>query len=433
MYRRAVLTVGALLVVLLVGLAFSLGFVTNDNSGGGSSSAAQDTPRDIDGDIDGDIDFRTLDQIIDILLNDHLRRDDFQDDLFLSDLYEGAIEGLLDVIADSGTFYIDARTFQLDTGSSGRFEGIGATVQEQGSDVIIVRPFEGSPAEAAGILPGDVIVAVDGELAQGWSVDKVVLRIRGPEGTQVVIAVRHLDGVEEELTITRAEIEVDSVTTTPPGGVLRDAEGEEATEFGYLYIGGFTERTPLEVEAAVIAFDEAGKEALIIDVRGNPGGLLQETVDTADIFLDEGMIILIEIDREEREEIHRSRPGGAGLDFPIVILQDENSASGAEVLAAALRDNGRATVIGAPSFGKGTVNFSQPLNDGGALFVTIRRWLTPNGVQIDGVGITPDVEAGPGPLDPLYDATADAQIIRAIEHLRSLSASGSPVPSSVAP
>ena len=123
----------------------------------------------------------------------------------------------------------------------------------------------------------------------------------------------------------------------------------------------------------------------------------------------------------------------AGLASPVVLLQDESRAGGAGVQAGGLRDNGRATVIGAPSFGKGTVNFSQPLNDGGALFVTIRRWLTPNGVQIDGVGITPDVEAGPGPLDPLYDATADAQIFRAIEHLRSLSASGSPVPSSVAP
>ena len=428
MYRRAVLTVGALLAALLVGLAFSLGYVTNDNGGGGTSSAAQDTQRDFD----SDIDFDTLGQIIDILLNDHLRRDDFQDDLFLSELYEGAIQGLLEVIGDTGTFYIDPNSYQLSIGPSGSFEGIGATVQQQGSDVIIVRPFEGSPAEAAGILAGDVIVAVDGEPAQGWSVDKAVLRIRGPEGTQVTLSVRHLDGVEEELTITRAEIEVDSVTTAPPGGALRDAEGEEATEFGYVRILEFTERTPQEVEEAVIAYDEAGKVALIIDVRGNPGGLLQETVDTADIFMDEG-VILIEIDREERENVHRARPGGAGLDFPIVILQDELSASGAEVLAAALKDNGRATVIGRTSFGKGTVNFSQPLNDGGALFVTIRRWLTPNGVQIDGVGITPDVEAGPGPFDPLYDPTADAQIIRAIEHLRSLSASGSPAPSSVAP
>jgi carboxyl-terminal processing protease len=277
-----------------------------------------------------------------------------------------------------------------------------------------------------------VILTVDGESTDGWSVDKAVLRSRGEKGTDVLLNVRHLDNTTEELTITRDEIKVDSVTTTPPGGVLRDTDGNEVTDLAYLRIGEFYARTPEEVEEIAREAEASGKEGLIIDVRGNPGGLLQQTVDTADLFLDEG-VILIEVDRDDQETFYRARPGGAALDIPIVVLQDQLSASGSEVLAAALKDNGRATVIGETSFGKGTVNVPKELRDGGALFVTIRHWLTPNGVQIDGAGIRPDVEVTPGPFDPGYDPLQDAQIHRAIEHLRSLAASEEPLPSSAAP
>lgn len=427
MHRAAALTVGALLAVLLLALVFTLGFVSNDGDGGTAQFQGQ-TSEPIDITIDGAADFDTLQEIVDILASEYIGRENLDIQL----LYEAAISGLIESLADTGTFYIDPNSFQLSIGPSGSFEGIGATVQQQDNEVIIVRPFEGSPAEAAGILPGDVILAVDGESAQGWSVNKTVLRIRGPEGTDVTITIRHLDGVEAELTITRAEIQVDSVTTAPPGGVLRDDQGDEATDLGYIRISEFTERTPQEVRDAVNEYLAAGVSGLIIDVRSNPGGLLDETVETADIFLDKG-VILIEVDRNGQERFHRASEGGAALDIPIVLLQDEFSASGSEVLAAALRDNGRATVIGTTSFGKGTVNQSQPLSDGGALFVTIRTWLTPNGIQIDGVGIRPDVEAGPGPLDPQYDPQNDAQIIRAIEHLRSIAVSEAPVPSSAAP
>ncbi len=160
---------------------------------------------------------------------------------------------------------------------------------------------------------------------------------------------------------------------------------------------------------------------------------MQETVDTADLFLDGGRTILIEVSSDGVEREFRSRDGGAALDIPIVVLQDQFSASGSEVLAAALRDNDRATIIGRTSFGKGTVNISKPLEDGGALFVTIARWLTPNGVLIDGVGVEPDIEVGPGPFDPQYDPREDAQIARAIEHLRTLQASEQSSPASVAP
>jgi carboxyl-terminal processing protease len=426
-YRATLLTVGAVLAALLFALVYTLGYVSNNGGGDGGRTDSVE----VDGNqviIDDDVDFETLDQILNILRREYLERDN----LDAQALYEAAIRGMLDSLADTGTFYIDPTTNQLAIGPSGSFEGIGATVSEQGGQIIIVSPFQGSPAEAAGIKSGDIILTVDGESTEGWPVDKAVLKIRGPKGTEVTLTIRHLDGAEAEFTITRDEVQVDSVSATPPGGILRDASGSEVTDIAYLRISEFTQRTPVEVEEILGEVEASGKQGLIIDLRVNPGGLLQETVDTADLFLDEG-VILIEVDRDDNETFYRARPGGAALDVAIVILQDEFSASGAEVLAAALQDNGRAVVIGEKSFGKGTVNISQGLRDGGALFVTIRRWLTPDGVQIDGVGIRPDIEVTPGPLDPDYDPLQDLQLQRAIDHLRGLETSEEPVPSSTTP
>ena len=424
MYRATAWFVGALLGAVLLALVFTLGYATNDGDEGSGGSNIQDdgAPRD------GTIDFSTLDEIVGILQDQYFGRDALDEEL----LFEAAISGMLDSLADSGTFYIDPTSYALSIGPSGSFEGIGATVNQQDEEIVIVTPFEDSPAEAAGLVAGDIILAVDGESISGWPLDRAVLKVRGPEGSEVVLTIRHLDGTIQEYTIVREEIRVNSVSTTPPGGVLRDRNGEEATDMAYMRIIQFTELTPGEVEEVARAAQTEGKQGLVIDLRGNPGGLFNQTLDTADLFLDDG-VILIELDDEDNETIYRARPGGAALEIPIVILMDRLSASGSEVLAAALKDNGRATIMGETSFGKGTVNRARELDSGGALFVTIRHWLTPNGVQIDGVGISPDVEVSPGPFDPLYDPLADVQIHTAIEHLRGLGAAIEPVPSSAAP
>ena len=427
MHRAATWIGGTLLGALLIALALTIGYIANGGDGG--APTVPETEREVDDAAGvGQFDFNTLDQILDILKRDYINRDNLDN----QSLYEAAINGLVESLADTGTFYIDPISYQLSIGPSGTFEGIGATVQEQDGEIIIVQPFAGSPAEEAGIQPGDVILSVNGESTQGWSVDKAVLKIRGPKGTEVALEIRHLDSTVEALTIVRDEIKVESVSTTPPGGVLRDSDGNAVADLAYLRIAEFTQHTPQEVEQVLREAEAGGNSGLILDLRSNPGGLLQETVDTADLFLDEG-VILIEVDRNEQETFYRARPGGAGLDIPIVILQDQFSASGAEVLAAALKDNGRATIIGETSFGKGTVNVSRGLQDGGALFVTIRHWLTPGGIQIDGVGIRPDVEVTPGPFDPQYDPLQDAQIFAAIDHLRGLGAREEPVPASATP
>jgi len=427
MYRKAAWIVGALLAAVLLALIFTLGYVSSDRVGDGSSTS--DARSGISDTIaNGDVDFRTLQQIIAILEDEYFDREALDAQL----LYEAAINGMLDSLADTGTFYVDPTSYELSLGPSGSFEGIGATVNQQGTNIVIVSPFEGSPAEAAGLRSGDIILAVDGESIVGWPLDRAVLKVRGARGSEVTLSIRHLDGTTGDYTIVRDEIHVNSVTTTPPGGVLRDAGGNDVTDLTYLRITQFTESTPGEVEGVVQAAEDAGSTGLIIDLRSNPGGLFNETLDTADMFLDDG-VILIEMDENDDERVYRATPGGAGVDLPIVLLMDRFSASGSEVLAAALKDNGRAIIIGETSFGKGTVNRARELEDGGALFVTIRHWLTPDGVQIDGVGIAPDVEVSPGPFDPDYDPLQDTQIYSAIEHLRGLGASSRPAPSSATP
>ena len=425
MYRAAYWTVAALLGALSLALVFTIGYVSSNGVGGTGSGPAglEPTTRPSD---QRDVDFSTFQDILDILNEEYIDSDLLDDQA----LYESAVEGLIDSLNDTGTFYIDPISYQLSIGPSGEFEGIGASVSQEGNEIVIVRPFSGSPAEAAGIQPRDVITAVNGESTAGWTVDKAVGRIRGPKGTEVTLTVRHVDGEIEEIVIVRDVIRVESVTTTPPGGVLRDANGNERTDLVYVRVSTFNQPTPGELEPIVREAEESGKRGLILDLRGNPGGLLNETVETADFFLDGG-IILTEVDREGEETVYRARPGGAAVNVPIVILLNQFSASASEVLAAALQDNNRATIIGVTSFGKGTVNIARELSDGGALFVTIGRWLTPAGVLIDGVGIRPDVEVTftPG----LDDPREDPQVLAAVEHLLSLQASEELVPSSAIP
>lgn len=367
-----------------------------------------------------EVDFDVLGEILGILEDEFVEPDRIND----VQLYEGAINGLFNSLNDPHSTYIDPTTYAISrTDLSGTFQGIGATVSRQEEHVVIVRPFDGSPAEQAGVRAGDVILEVNGESAVGWTVDRAVLTIRGPRGTTVTLKVRHTDGTEEVVEIVRDRIEVDSISRVPPGGVLRDGDGNEVADLGYIRIAQFTERTPGELEEMIRDLEDDGVKGLIIDVRGNPGGLLTETVEATDLFLDEGVII-IQVDREGNERIAAARPGQV-TELPLVIVQDEQSASGSELLAVALQEHGRATIVGARSFGKGTVNSVRELSDGGAIYVSIARYLSPDRNQIEGLGVAPDVPVELTPED--IDAQRDVFIHRAIDVLRSLieSASGS--------
>lgn len=425
MLRMASWTIAALLAAMVMALIFTLGFVSNDSGAAGGSDAPDEQTSEEGAPGGSDLSFETLEDIVNVLESDYVARDNLDDQA----LYEAAINGMLETLADSGTFYVDPSVYQTAIGPTGTFEGIGATVSEQNNEIIIAAPIANSPAQEAGLVSGDAILAVNGESTQGWTVDKAVLEIRGPSGTEVTLSIRKGDGTTKDLTIVRDEIRVESVTTIPPGGALQDASGTDVTDLAYIHIAEFTQRTPDELEPLIREAADSGKAGILLDLRFNPGGLLRETVEVADLFLDESTV-LIEVDRNDNEREYRAEDGGVGVGLPIVVLQNQYSASGAEVLAAALRDNGRATIVGETSFGKGTVNIARPLGDGGALFVTIARWLTPDGELIDDVGIEPDVEA---PLDGPFDPLRDVQIHRAIEEMRRIVASQETQPASTGP
>ena len=360
-----------------------------------------------------DVDFDILGEILLILEDDYVEPERVESEY----MHSAAINGMFEALDDPHTAYIPPSSFALSRDDFfGAFQGIGATVNKPvGSDFVeIVRPLPDSPAEASGIRVGDVILAVDGDSAEGWSVEEAVLRIRGPQGSPVELLIRHLDGEEELIIVVRDEIKLPSVSTIPPGGKLVDKEGDEVDNIAYIRIYSFTRRTPTEIEALLKEITAGEYIGIILDVRGNPGGLLTETTEIVDMFLDEGVIV-IEVDRDRNEKTIFASPGQS-TNLPVVIIQDESSASGSELLAAALQENGRAVVVGEPSFGKGTVNHVRELSNGGAVYVSIARWLTPDRNQIESRGVIPDIERKFTMED--IDAQKDVQAEEAIEVLQ---------------
>jgi carboxyl-terminal processing protease len=397
----------ALISVLIAGMLFAVGFLTRvvvepDEPAQQVSSATTEA---------AGVDPAIINDIISIL------EDDFVDPARVDPelLFQGAIQGIFTQLNDPHSTYIDPSTYALSKDDfSGAFQGIGATVAKEGDYVVIVRPLPNTPAERAGIKGGEEVLAVNGESAEGWSVEEAVLKIRGPRGTEVELRLRLPDGTEQTHVLERDDVLVASVDTLPPGGLLRDATGAEVTDLGYIRISSFTSRTPGELTDEIEAALGRGVKGLILDVRGNPGGLLNETVQIADMFLDRGLV-LTQVDREGRQQRFEANTGTI-TDLPVVVVQDEFSASGSEVLSAALQDNGRGTIVGSTSFGKGTVNHVRPLSNGGAVYVSIAHWLTPEGEQIEGAGVAPDVAITLTPED--IEEGRDVAVFRAIDVLR---------------
>ncbi|MSQ61412.1 MAG: S41 family peptidase [Dehalococcoidia bacterium] len=409
--------------VSALGFAFAVGYALHDGDDPAQQgSAASDADP-----------FAVLNEIYAVLKEDFVNKKQLNEDV----LVESAVNGLLGSLGDPHTVYIDPQSYQLGRGdASGRFEGIGATVRRDSATgaIIIARPFTDSPAERAGIRPGDVVLKVDGQSTSGWSVQEAQLRIRGARGTTVRLTVRHSDGKQQDLDIVRDEILVATVLACPaiklPSGhsstegievfcPIKDAQGQPAPDLLYLRIDQFTDSTAADVTAVLRGIDQSKYRGIILDVRGNPGGLLSATVDTVDIFLGNAVVLVQENVDGSRQEF-RARTGTLTT-LPIAVLQDGQSASGSEVLSAALRDGARAVLIGQKTFGKGTVNQLRPLPNGGALYVSIARWLTPAGVGIEGRGVAPDIEVIPTNAD--FDAAAlnpdwDPQLFRAIQYLR---------------
>ena len=297
----------------------------------------------------------------------------------------GAVRGMLSVLDDPQTAYVEPSTMQSSFGDMfrGDFEGIGAHVQiNAAGKIVIVSPIEGSPAEAVGIRPGDIILEVDGESIEGWGLLDVVSLIRGPKGTKVTLLIKHLLALDPiEVTITRGVIELSSV-------LLRSEPGEK---FAHVRITEFYPNTVDQLREILQQVQRDGAEGLILDLRNNPGGPLQSVVDVASQFLDDGLVLYVQRGDGRRTD-WSVRQGGAALEIPMVMLVNDGSASASEVLAGALQDHGRATVIGATTFGKGSVNTLRELSNGAGLYLTTAYWYTPTGRLINHEGIPPDIE-----------------------------------------
>lgn len=326
-------------------------------------------------------------------------------------LSEAAVRAMLEELGDRYTSYISPETFAIERQSfQGNFEGIGAQVEmaPDRSVVIITAPLDNSPAEKAGIRPGDKILAVDGEDARGWSVIQAVNKIRGERGTPVTLTVEHVgSALPVDITIVRDTIDQPSVRVR----MLNPEDGP----YGVLKINQFTAETPQEIRDGVKSLIEQGAPGIVIDLRANPGGLLTATVNAASEFLTGGLVTY-EIDASGHRDDWPVREGGRFPEIPLVILVDGFSASGSEVFAGALQDHGRGLVIGTPTFGKGSVNLLRQLSNGGGVYLTIGRWYTPNGRLIEGTGVEPDVVVE-FPANSQLTLTDDVQMTAAIKQL----------------
>lgn len=348
--------------------------------------------------------FEVVEEAWQVIINDYVDSDEID----LERLSQGAIEGMIKALDDPYSAYFDAEQYELSQYSlQGSFGGVGieVTVDEEG-ELVVVAPIVGTPAQRAGIMPGDRILAIDGEKTEGMHFIEAVLKIRGEQGTQVTLRVLHEgEDVPQDYVITREEINAASVLPKMlPGNIA------------HIEVGHFTSRTGSEMTSAledIIADDVSG---IILDLRDNPGGVLKAAVAVASQFLEEGIVVYV-IDGEGNEEEWRVEEGGLATKLPLVVLVNSNSASSSEVVAGALQDHMRGIVIGTQTLGKGTVNHFRELSDGSAIYITSARWYTPNRQQIEGQGITPDeiIEITEDDLARGYDP----QLERAIEYIES--------------
>ncbi len=321
----------------------------------------------------------------------------------------GAVRGALNTLNDPYTVFIEPVVREQERDSlRGNFGGIGATIVRLESGEAVLEPIPGNPAERAGIQSGDILLAVDGvDIPADMSVEDIANKIRGEKGTDVTLTVLHPEASEPvDITITRDDILIPSVAYR-----LLDDD----PTIGYIWLTRFSGESNGEIEAAIRDLQTQGATQLILDLRGNGGGLLDAAISIADQFLDDGPIMHQE-SALEGEKTYTASEGTVANDMPVIILIDGGTASASEILAGALQDRERAVLIGQQSFGKGSVQLVYDLSDGSSVHVTSARWFTPDRNAIDQQGLTPDVVVEPTP-----EAVAnnrDETLARAIEYLQ---------------
>jgi len=308
------------------------------------------------------------------------------------DALYGAMRGVVQSLGDPYSEFLDPEGYTSFVESlEGEFSGVGIEITLVDEILTAITPLVGTPAEAAGMLAGDIILLIDGESTEGISLSEAAVRIRGEIGTTVVLTVRHEDGEIEDISIVR-----DTIVINPVVSELK-AEGT----IGYIRILRFEPDTPEEVAAALNSFDLESITGLILDLRNNAGGYTDEALAVAHMFVDEGIVLRID-SRTQGERSFYTRSNSVP-NLPLAILINRGTASAAEILTGAIRDNQMGILIGEKTFGKGVFQSVLRYNDGSALKITSGEYFTPNGNVVNGVGILPDIEV-PDEGDPIEEA-----------------------------
>ena len=321
------------------------------------------------------------------------------------ELTYGTIRGAVDTLGDPYTAFVDPQAAAImREDQSGSFEGIGALVTMEEGALSIVSVYKDRPAEKAGLRSGDVIAQVDDTLIENMSIYEAISLIRGPAGTPVRLKV-YREGEEPfEVDVIRAKIDIELVESK----MLDDG-------IGYVRLTQFDNTATVKLASAIEELLAQNPKGLILDLRSNPGGLLNESITTAGLFLPRDTLVLIERFKDGTETPYTTSEEPVAADIPLVVLVDAGSASASEIVAGALQDHGRAALIGDKTFGKGSVQLLHTLSNDSELRVTIARWFTPNDRAIHGEGLDPDIAVAVTQED--IDAERDPQLDRAVEYL----------------
>jgi carboxyl-terminal processing protease len=392
--RRSTALIPAIIALFFVaGLSFGLGFRANEE--GWFEQAAANESNAL---LPDDLSYESVEDVYDAL------RKNYDGQLTEEELLDGIKRGLAKASGDNYTVYFnESETQQFYSDLNGSFEGIGAELSNEGDLVVVVAPIKGFPAEEAGLRPQDAIIEIDGEDAIGIPVEEAVTKIRGEAGTDVTLTIAR-DGERLEITITRATITIPSV----------EFEYLEDGRIGYLQVTRFAEDTSALARAAAQEFKDNNVEGVILDMRSNSGGFVDAAIDISSIWLtDEVVFEQRSGGQSDGSSVARGNPILNGV--PTVVLINEGSASASEIVAGALKDHSAAQLVGKTSFGKGSVQSLREFDDGSTLKVTVARWFTPAGVNIDEDGIVPDIEVEFTEED--FENDTDSQRDRAIEIL----------------
>jgi carboxyl-terminal processing protease len=322
------------------------------------------------------------------------------------DLDYGAVRGLLSALKDPYTVFLEPPSQELETQNlQGEFGGIGVGLRRNDNGEVALSPFPDYPAIQAGVIEGDILIAIDNNvIVPDTTLDQISAWARGLVGTTVKITFRHPGQESKEVTLTRVKVEIPSVT-----GRLLD----EDQTIGLVALSRFSEKTPAETQSTIASLMAKGAKSIVLDLRGNGGGLLDSGIGTASLFLQDG-VIMYEDRQGEPEKTYSVSAAGADANLPLAVIVNHGTASAAEILAGALRDRGRAPLIGQTTYGKGSVQLIFQLADNSSVHITNARWYTPKRAPLDGVGLKPDYEIEPGVNGN------DPELAKAVEYLQSL-------------